>query len=67
MIPSPVNLSTVPSNSVTASARIEKKRCMILRHSSGSCPSARSIEPLTSANSTVTCLRSASSLVSWVT
>ena len=43
-----------------ASARIEKKRCMILRHSSGSCCSARSIEPLTSANSTVTCLRSAS-------
>ena len=34
---------------------------MILRHSSGSCCSARSIEPMTSANSTVTCLRSPSS------
>src|SRR3954468_10119778 len=62
MIPSPVNLSTVPSKRVTVSARIEKKRCMILRHSSGSSCSARSIEPLTSANRTVTCLRSASSL-----
>src|SRR5215213_6540104 len=63
MIPSPVNLSTVPSKRVTVSARIEKKRCMILRHSSGSSCSARSIEPLTSANRTVTCLRSASSLM----
>src|SRR4051794_26328299 len=62
MIPSPVNLSTVPSKRSTASVRIEKKRCMIFRHSSGSCCSARSIDPLTSANSTVTCLRSASSL-----
>src|SRR5215207_8692078 len=62
MIPSPVNLSTVPSKRSTASVRIEKKRCMILRHSSGSCCSARSIDPFTSANSTVTCLRSASSL-----
>src|SRR4051812_10825680 len=61
MIPSPVNLSTVPSNRVTVSASSEKKRCMILRHSSGSSCSARSIEPLTSANRTVTCLRSASS------
>src|SRR5215203_7060744 len=34
---------------------------MILHHSSGSSCSARSIEPLTSANRTVTCLRSASS------
>src|SRR5207253_8609267 len=63
MIPSPVNLSTVPSNRVTVSARIEKKRCMIVRHSSGSSCSARSIEPLTSANRTVPCLRSASSLL----
>jgi NAD(P)-dependent dehydrogenase (short-subunit alcohol dehydrogenase family) len=62
MIPSPVNLSTVPSKRVTAAARVEKKRCMIARHSSGSSCSARSIEPLTSANRTVTCLRSASSL-----
>ena len=64
MIPSPVNLSTVPSKRWTPSERIAKKRCMILRHSSGSSCSARSIEPFTSANSTVTCLRSASSLAS---
>src|SRR6476646_8390592 len=62
MIPSPVNLSTVPSKRVTVSASSAKKRCMISRHSSGSSCSARSIEPLTSANRTVTCLRSASSL-----
>ena len=37
-----------------------KKRSMICRHSSGSLCSASSIEPITSANSTVTCLRSPS-------
>ena len=60
MMPSPVNLSTVPSNWWTPSQRIAKKRSMICRHSSGSLPSASSIEPITSANSTVTCLRSPS-------
>ena len=60
MIPSPVNLSTVPSKRWTASERIEKKPCMIPRHCSGSCCSAMSIEPMTSANSTVTSLRSPS-------
>src|SRR3954454_2688706 len=58
MMPSPVNLSTVPSNRWTPSQRISKNRSMIWRQASGSCCSARSIEPMTSANITVTCLRS---------
>src|SRR5262249_32762443 len=41
----------------TPSERIAKKRSMILCHSSGSTCSARSIEPFTSANRMVTCLR----------
>ena len=60
MIPSPVNLSTVPSKRRTPSESSAKKRCMIRRHSSGSVCSAMSIEPFTSANRTVTCLRSPS-------
>ena len=61
MIPSPVNLSTKPSKRSTPSERTLKKRCMIADHSSGSSCSASSIEPLTSAKRTVTCLRSPSS------
>src|SRR4029077_2859768 len=60
MIPSPVNLSTKPSKRSTPSERIWKKRCMISDHASASICSASSIEPFTSANSTVTCLRSPS-------
>jgi len=41
--------------------RMRKKRCMICENASGSSCSASSIEPFTSANSTVTCLRSPSS------
>ncbi len=60
MMPSPVNLSTKPSKRSTPSARMAKKRCMICDHSSGSSCSASSMEPFTSAKSTVTCLRSPS-------
>src|SRR6266481_541198 len=60
MMPSPVNLSTKPSKCSTPSARMLKKRCMISDHASASICSASSIEPFTSANSTVTCLRSPS-------
>ena len=61
MIPSPVNLSTVPSAWCTASASTWKNRFISSRHDSGSSFSARSIDPTTSANSTVICLRSPSS------
>jgi hypothetical protein len=64
MIPSPVNLSTVPSNRSTPAERSAKKRSMIERQASGSFFSARSIEPRTSANRTVTCLRSPSGAAS---
>ena len=68
MMPSPVNLSTVPSKRVTPAERIFRKRSMIARHSSGSSAPARSIDPCTSANRTVTCLRSpASSEPPWRT
>ena len=60
MMPSPVNLSTVPSAWWTASASTWKKRFISSRHDSGSSFSARSIDPCTSANSTVICLRSPS-------
>src|SRR6266849_5992305 len=60
MMPSPVNLSTKPSKRSTPFERIWKKRFMICDHSSASICPAISIEPLTSANSTVTCLRSPS-------
>src|SRR5262249_54647297 len=60
MMPSPVYWLIVPSKRCTPSERIAKKRSMIRCHSSGSIDSERSIEPFTSANSTVTCLRSPS-------
>src|SRR5262245_43630816 len=60
MIPSPVYWLIVPSKRCTPSERIAKKRSMILCHSSGSTCSERSIDPFTSAKSTVTCLRSPS-------
>src|SRR5262249_12542575 len=60
MIPSPVYWLIVPSKRWTPGERIAKKRSMILCHSSGSSCSARSIEPFTSAKSTVTCFRSPS-------
>jgi hypothetical protein len=60
IMPSPVNLSTKPSNRSTPSDRMRKKRCMMALHASGSICSASSIEPFTSAKSTVTCLRSPS-------
>ena len=55
-----VNLSTNPSKRSTPSVRIAKKRDMIRENASGSSASASSIEPFTSAKSTVTCLRSPS-------
>jgi hypothetical protein len=61
MIPSPVYWFIVPSKRCTPAARIAKKRSMMRCHSSGSSCSASSIEPFTSAKSTVTCLRSPSS------
>src|SRR4051812_39234822 len=60
MIPSPVNLSTVPPKRSTPSERTRKNRSMTRAQSSGSSPSARSMEPATSAKRTVTCLRSPS-------
>src|SRR5439155_9713543 len=61
MMPSPVYWFTVPSKRCTPSVSSWKKRSMIRCHSSGSSCSASSIEPFTSAKSTVTCLRSPSS------
>jgi hypothetical protein len=63
-MPSPVNLSTVPSKRWTPSQRISTKRSMMIRQASGSSCSARSMEPITSAKMTVTCLRSPS--VMWL-
>ena len=50
MIPSPVNLSTVPPKRCTPSASDVDETVMILAHSSGSSSACRSIDPLTSAN-----------------
>ncbi len=61
MMPSPVNLSTVPSARCTASASTWKNRFISSRHDSGSSRSARSIDPRMSANRTLICLRSPSS------
>ena len=61
MMPSPVYWLTVPSKRCTPSVRISKKRSRMRCHSSAPSCSASSIEPLTSANKTVTCLRSPSS------
>jgi hypothetical protein len=61
MIPSPVYWLTVPSKRWTPSVRIAKKRSMISCQVSGSRSSLSSMELVTSAKSTVTCLRSPSS------
>ncbi len=61
MMPSPVYWLMVPSKRCTPSARMVKKRSRMPCHVSGSTRPASSIEPCTSANSTVTCLRSPSS------
>src|SRR5437879_10088818 len=58
MIPSPVNLSTIPSNRVTQSAQRRVNSAITARSRSGSSRSANTIEPTTSANNTETCLRS---------
>src|SRR6202158_6000532 len=60
MMPSPVYWLTVPSKRCTPSVRMAKKRSRIVCHASGSSCSASSIDPFTSANNTVTCLRSPS-------
>src|SRR6201997_4151136 len=59
MIPSPVNLSTVPPYRCTTAAERSTSSVMISRSRSGPTAAAMSIECTTSANSTVTCLYSA--------
>src|SRR6478672_11673057 len=59
MIPSPVNLSTVPSYLLTTAAEQSKTPAMISRRRSAPTAAAMSIERTTSANNTVTCLYSA--------
>src|SRR6516164_2678529 len=59
MIPSPVNLSTVPPYRCTIAAQRSTRSAMISRSRSGPTAAAISIECTTSANSTVTCLYSA--------
>ncbi len=59
MIPSPVNLSTVPPYCCTTAAARLTSSAMISRSRSGPTVAAMSIECTTSANSTVTCLYSA--------
>src|ERR1700741_3656716 len=59
MIPSPVNLSTVPPNCCTPAAQRSARSAMISRSRSTPTLAAISIEWTTSANSTVTCLYSA--------
>src|SRR5262245_19469199 len=60
MIPSPMTWLTVPSYRWTASIISSSTGSRILRASSGSRSASSSIEPLRSANRTVTCLRSPS-------
>ena len=60
MIPSPITWFTVPSKWWTASISRSSTRSRSLRASSGSRSARSSIEPLRSAKSTVTCLRSPS-------
>ncbi len=60
MIPSPVNLSTVPPKQRTSSASMLTKRSTIVAQASTSRSSWSSIEPCTSAKSTASCLRSPS-------
>ena len=64
MMPSPVNLSTVPPYRVTTSAERSTNSVMISRSRSAPTAAAMSIEWTTSANSTVTCLYSADRLTS---
>ena len=59
MIPSPVNLSTVPPYRCTTAAQRSTSSAMISRSRSAPTAAAMSIECTTSANSTVTCLYSA--------
>src|SRR6476659_4812017 len=59
MIPSPVNLSTVPPYRCTTAAARLTNSVMISRSRSAPTAAAMSIECTTSANSTVTCLYSA--------
>jgi hypothetical protein len=59
MIPSPVNLSTVPPWRPTTFAARSTSPAMTSRNRSGPTADAISIEPTTSANNTVTCLNSA--------
>src|SRR5215467_4986763 len=60
MIPSPMTWLTVPSYRWTASIIRSRTGSRILRASSGSRSASSSMEPLRSAKSTVTCLRSPS-------
>src|SRR5215470_9498358 len=60
MIPSPITWFTVPSYRWTASIIRSSTGSSSLRASSGSRSASSSIEPLRSAKSTVTCLRSPS-------
>ena len=60
MIPSPITWLTVPSYRCTASIMCSSTGSRSLRASSGSRSASSSIEPLRSAKSTVTCLRSPS-------
>ena len=59
MIPSPVNLSTVPPYRCTTAAQRSTSSAMISRSRSAPTAAAMSIECTTSANNTVTCLYSA--------
>src|SRR5262249_16409610 len=62
MMPSPVNLSTVPPKRCTTTAALSTSPAMISRNRSAPTAAAMSIECTTSANSTVTCLYSADRL-----
>src|SRR6478672_2377403 len=62
MIPSPVNLSTVPPYRCTTDAQRSARSAMISRNRSAPTAAAMSIECTTSANNTVTCLYSADRL-----
>ena len=66
MIPSPVNLSTVPPYRWTTTAARLTRSVMISRSRSAPTVAAMSIECTTSANSTVTCLYSAAVAVATV-
>ena len=59
MIPSPVNLSTVPPNRFTTADARSTSSVMISRNRSAPNADAMSMECTASANSTVTCLYSA--------